>query len=113
MSYNPSLRSDVRQAARDTGSGAALFFWGIMGTVMALGWAGHNLHRFLASPHAWAWAVAIVTGIAMIAFVTAVSESNPAPPGGGVPRWTPQPARPDLRQTRDAWETVMSAIDRT
>lgn len=104
--HNPSLRSDVRQVARSTGSGAAGFFWGTMGILGALYGAGHLLHWLFASPRGWAWVAAIVAGVAMIAFVT--SESNPVPAGGGVR--TPQPLRPDLRQTGDAWAAIMSGI---
>jgi len=92
-----SLRRDTQQVARQTGSGAAAFFWGTLAVIAFVFWPSiyvHGPHR-LTAEILWYSFLGVVALFVVIAAGTGMQVPDPQ---GGVPRWIPQPVRPDLRE---------------
>lgn len=92
-----SLRRDTQELARSTGSEAGGCFWGILAGIAVVFWPSifvHGPHR-LTAEIVWYTLVGAITLFVVIAAGTGMQIPDPQ---GGVPRWVPQPLRPDLRE---------------
>lgn len=91
-----SLRRDTQQVARSTGAAAGAWFWGIIGTVAAIGLIGHLITKVPVGEWIAIGAGVMVAGLIM-AFVMAEGDSSPQPPPPV--RAVPPLVQPDLRQS--------------
>lgn len=92
--YQPSLRQDARPVIRSTGAPAGAWFWGILLAINILFWPS----IYVTGPHRltteWVWYCFIGVTVTLLALGSRTPKTKPP-----VPRWTPHPTRPDLRET--------------
>jgi len=101
-----SLRRDTQQVARQTGSGAAAFFWGTLAVIAFVFWPSiyvHGPHRLTAEILWYSFLGVVALFVVIAAGMADAPKRGPRRPRPktGVPL-TPPPSRPWLVDLRES-----------